>query len=442
MNFRRLYFNFGIGLESMLNNRLRTFLTSLGIIFGVAAVISMLSIGAGAEKEILEQMKQVGANNIMIKTKVKTPEEKKRDSEGKQTRKSSSGLTMRDVDNISQTISAVEKISPEIEMETSFIANGIKKSGKLIGVTNAYFDIANLELSAGSKFSDWQMERSSPICIIGKNIKTTFFPTGNPIGKLIKCGNVWLQVVGVLGEKGINEASAAKLSIRNSNQDIYTPIYTFLLRFRNRGAVTKQNLAQVERDKNENRENTDLNYHQLDRVVVHIKESDYIPASTDIISRLLQRRHNQVEDFEIVVPELLLKQEQKTKKIFNAVLGVIASISLLVGGIGIMNIMLASVLERIKEIGLRMSLGATKKDIVLQFLSESMTISFTGGIVGVLFGIALSYIIEQLMDIKTIVSVFSVVISFSISISIGLLFGIMPAKRASEQDPVNSLRYE
>jgi putative ABC transport system permease protein len=442
MNFQRLYFNFAIGLESMLNNRLRTFLTSLGIIFGVAAVISMLSIGAGAEKEILEQMKQVGANNIMIKARVKTSEEIKKEAEENQIRKFSPGLSMKDVDNIFQTIPAVEKISPEIEMETSFIANGIKKSGKLIGVTNSYFDIANLELSAGNKFSDWQMETSSPVCIIGKNIKTTFFPAVNPIGKMIKCGNVWLQIVGVLEEKGINEASASKLSIRNSNQDIYTPIFTFLLRFRNRGAVTKASLAKAEEDKNENRESKDLNYHQLDRVVVHIKESDYIQPSTEIISRLLQRRHNHVEDFEILVPELLLKQEQKTKKIFNAVLGVIASISLLVGGIGIMNIMLASVLERIKEIGLRMSLGATKKDIVLQFLSEAMTISFAGGVAGVLFGIALSYIIEQLMDIKTIVSVFSVVISFSISISIGLLFGIMPAKRASEQDPVNSLRYE
>jgi putative ABC transport system permease protein len=442
MNFRRLYFNFAIGLESMLNNRLRTFLTSLGIIFGVAAVISMLSIGAGAEKEILEQMKQVGANNIMIKARMKTSEEIKREAEENRIKKFSPGLTMKDADNISQTIPAVEKVSPEIEMEASFIANGIKKSGKLIGVTNAYFDIANLELSAGNKFSDWQMEMSSPVCIIGKNIKTTFFPGGNPIGKLIKCGNVWLQIIGVLDERGINEASAAKLSIRNSNQDIYTPINTFLLRFRNRGAITKASLAQAEQDKNENRKSKDLNYHQLDRIVVHVRESDYIQPTTEIISRLLLRRHNQVEDFEILVPELLLKQEQKTKKIFNAVLGVIASISLLVGGIGIMNIMLASVLERIKEIGLRMSLGATKKDIVLQFLSESMTISFTGGVAGVLFGIALSYIIEQLMDIKTIVSVFSVVISFSISISIGLLFGIMPAKRASEQDPVNSLRYE
>jgi putative ABC transport system permease protein len=373
---------------------------------------------------------------------VKTSEEIKKEAGEKQIKNFSPGLTMKDADNISQTIPAVEKISPEIEMEASFIANGIKKSGKLIGVTNSYFDIANLELSAGNKFSDWQMETSSPVCIIGKNIKTTFFPAVNPIGKMIKCGNVWLQIVGVLEEKGINEASASKLSIRNSNQDIYTPIFTFLLRFRNRGAVTKASLAKAEEDKNENRESKDLNYHQLDRVVVHIKESDYIQPSTEIISRLLQRRHNHVEDFEILVPELLLKQEQKTKKIFNAVLGVIASISLLVGGIGIMNIMLASVLERIKEIGLRMSLGATKKDIVLQFLSEAMTISFAGGVAGVLFGIALSYIIEQLMDIKTIVSVFSVVISFSISISIGLLFGIMPAKRASEQDPVNSLRYE
>jgi putative ABC transport system permease protein len=177
-------------------------------------------------------------------------------------------------------------------------------------------------------------------------------------------------------------------------------------------------------------------------MVVNVKESRLMGPTTTVISKLLLRRHNGVRDFEIVVPELLLRQEQKTRSLFNVVLAVIASISLLVGGIGIMNIMLASVLERTKEIGLRMAIGATKRDIVTQFVSEAVCISITGGLIGIMLGVSLSYIIQKTTDIQTIISLMSVVISFSISIGVGLFFGILPAKRASQYDPVVALRTE
>ena len=191
-----------------------------------------------------------------------------------------------------------------------------------------------------------------------------------------------------------------------------------------------------------NNEKTKPNYNQLDRLVINVNESQLITPTLDLIEKMLRRRHNETDDYEIVVPELLLKQEQRTKRLFNVVLGVIASISLLVGGIGIMNIMLASVLERIKEIGLRLALGAQKRDIVLQFVSEAVAISFSGGILGVVLGIAISYFIEQVAEIQTIISPFSVALSFLVAITVGLIFGIFPAKRASEQNPIESLRHE
>ena len=189
-------------------------------------------------------------------------------------------------------------------------------------------------------------------------------------------------------------------------------------------------------------QNTESNYHQLDRIIVQVNDSKELDPSTRFLSNMLLRRHQEVQDFEITVPELLLKQEQRTKDIFNIVLGAIASISLLVGGIGIMNIMFATVMERIKEIGTRLAIGARKMDIVVQFLSEAVLISVTGGIIGVILGLVASRLIMELAGILTIVSPFSVIIAFAVSASIGIIFGYTPAKRASEKDPIESLRYE
>jgi putative ABC transport system permease protein len=184
------------------------------------------------------------------------------------------------------------------------------------------------------------------------------------------------------------------------------------------------------------------NYHQLDKIIIQVNETEELNSSTEIISRMLYRRHQELKDYEITVPELLLKQEQRTKDIFNIVLGAIASISLVVGGIGIMNIMFASVMERIKEIGTRMAIGAKKRDIIVQFLSEAVLISVTGGLIGVILGIIISKLITELAGILTIISPFSVIIAFFVSASIGIIFGYAPAKRASEKDPIESLRYE
>jgi putative ABC transport system permease protein len=442
MHLQRIIFNFKNGMEALLTNKFRALLTSLGIIFGVAAVIAMLAIGNGAEKQILEQIKQVGSNNIVIKPIIKTKEEEKQLKEsGIEQKKFSPGLSMYDAENIRQVLTDVEVVSSEIEQQTLFIRSGIKLGGKLVGVSNDYFHLLDFSLISGNFFSDFQLVNAQPVCIIGSKVATKFFNTEDPIGKEIKCGNNWLKIVGVLNNKNVDEGNMQKLSIRNVDLEIYTPVKTFLLFYKNRGLVTISGLKASQNQEEGNNQNaTDNNYHQLDRLVVKVAKSSEIEATVDVLQRILLRRHNGVNDFEIIVPELLLKQEQKTKKLFNTVLGIIASISLLVGGIGIMNIMLASVLERVKEIGLRMSIGASKRDIVMQFMAESVTISVSGGIIGIFLGIAISLIIQAATDIETIVSPISVFLSFTISISVGLVFGILPAKRAAMQDPAECLR--
>ena len=446
MNSNRLLFNFRIGIQALLTNRVRAILTSLGIIFGVSSVIAMLAIGRGAEKEILEQMKQVGSNNIVIKVKApgaKEDEEsddntqsKTRKKENEEIRNVSPGLTKADVDDIA-LLPSVNYVSPELELSVDFLYNGLDKSGLLVGVNNNFFKTAGAEIAEGKTFTATQMDNAESVCIIGKNIKAKLFAGKNTIGQYIKCGKNWLMIVGVLDNKNINEKDVEKLSIRNINDDVFVPLNTMLLRYKNRALLSEKKMQMARRGWSDG-----SSYHQLDKIVINVKESAYMLPTVEVLSKMMKRRHSNIDDYEIVVPELLLKQEQKTKSLFNIVLAIIASISLVVGGIGIMNIMLASVLERTKEIGLRLALGATKRDVHLQFLSEAVSISVTGGIIGIILGVTISMIIQKATDIQTIVSVFSIFISFTISVLVGLIFGIFPARRAAKNDPVVSLRGE
>ena len=446
--------NVYVALDAVLTNKLRSLLTALGIIFGVAAVIAMLAIGNGAQQELLEQIKLVGVNNIVVTPIVQQTEEVIADESGAvEKEKFSPGLTLRDVDGLVKVIPAIAKISPEILLETYLIKNGTRRSAKLVGVRPTYFELTNFKLTDGKMFNNDQLERGDPVCIIGNSIRVKFFPTENPIGKSIKMGGVWLKVVGVLEERYLSEASISKLGIRDYNMDVYTPIQTVLVRYKNRDLVTESMIRStnsasggrfrmiiVGEDDDETRPRE--NYHQLDRLVIQVEQTELLTPTAEILSRNLQRRHFDVVDYEITIPELLLKQQQRTKSIFNFVLGAIAGISLLVGGIGIMNIMLASVMERIKEIGLRLSIGARKEDIIFQFLNEAVMISITGGLIGVILGIIMASIVSNVAEIPTIISPFSILLSFGVATAVGLVFGITPAKRAAEQDPITSLRHE
>jgi putative ABC transport system permease protein len=445
-----------IALESILANKLKSVLTGLGIIFGVAAVISMLAIGNGARQEILEQIKMVGVNNILI-TPIVTQENEGTSSEDtgedKDKAKFSPGLSLADAEAILKVLPTVKRISPEVALNSYILQKGKREQAKLVGVTNEYFDIYNLQLQQGTFFNDYQEENGIPVCVIGANIDSKFFPKENAVGKYIKFDAIWLKVIGVLQKNEINLTAFENTGVNVFNDNIYVPAKTMLMRFQNRALVSsriKQTQSTVRggggphffRISVNPTQNTNTNYHQLDKIIVQVNESEELTPSTEIISRMIFRRHEEVKDYEITVPELLLKQEQRTKDIFNIVLGAIASISLVVGGIGIMNIMFASVMERIKEIGTRMAIGAKKMDIIVQFLSEAVLISVTGGLIGVVIGIILAKLINQLAGILTIVSPFSVLIAFFVSASVGIIFGYSPAKRASEKDPIESLRYE
>jgi len=443
-----------IAVESILANQLRSILTALGIIFGVAAVITMLAIGRGAQQEILEQIKMVGVNNIMITPIVEpSSEEESENGNGttaKEKRKFSPGLTLEDVEAIQEVVPTVRIVSPEIALNSYVIQGGKRATAKLMGVSNDYFEIFNLNFQVGQFFNEYQEENGIPVCVIGDNIKNKFFSDENAIGQYIKFANVWLRVVGVLERTDVSLTRFEDIGVNVMNDNIYIPVKTMLLRFQNRALVATRIKGSDGVRVGRHRiavsvtpsQNVSSNYHQLDRVVVQVHESDELSPSTELLARLLLRRHEEVKDFEITVPELLLKQEQRTKDIFNIVLGAIASISLLVGGIGIMNIMFASVMERIKEIGTRLAIGAQKMDIVVQFLAEAVLISVTGGLIGVIIGIVASFLITEIAGILTIVTPISVIIAFLVSASVGIIFGYSPAKRASERDPIESLRHE
>jgi putative ABC transport system permease protein len=445
-------FTLRTALQAVAHNKLRASLTSLGILFGVASVIAMLAIGNGAEQEILSQMQLLGTNNVVVTPVVEQKEGKATDQPERETKRFSPGLTVHDAKSIEEIIPAVEITSGEVVLQTRITREGHRRSGRLVGVDTAYFRLFNLAIAQGSGFSPAQVALGSPVCIIGYGVKTRFFTTEEPIGRPIKVGDSWLTVVGVLGDRKVSEQNAARLGIRDANMDVYVPLSTMLARYRDRARVTERDVEAAGQtmvvaaddanpeDDEERKERENPN--QLDRIIVRVHDSEHVPAVASIVRRMLERRHNAVTDFEVTVPELLLKQEQRTRTIFNIVLGAIASISLIVGGIGIMNIMLATVLERIREIGVRRAVGATRRDIVAQFLTEAVLISTAGGVAGIVVGIALSFGIERIAGIHSIVSTPSVIVAFGVSLAVGLVFGIVPAWHAAQEDPVACLRHE
>ncbi|MDY0174575.1 MAG: ABC transporter permease [Bacteroidales bacterium] len=471
-----------IAVESIISNKLKSFLTALGIVFGVGAVISMLAIGNGAQQEILDQIKMVGVNNIVIlPATVEDVDENGESSAASQAKKFSPGLQLADAEAIRQVLPSVKHVSPEVGVFTYITYSGQRQPAKVLGVTSEYFQLYSIGLESGEYFSPEQELNSMAVCVIGHNIKTRFFQQNDPIGQFIKFGANWVKVIGVLeqstsgelkpkdeDEESSGTASTARsgslgtigsesMGMQGYDDQVFIPIRTMLLRQENRAlAITnpgsssggvvmmggggRRRMSITVTGSSAPSVNT--NYHQLDRITVQVSETEELTSSQEVITRMLKRRHQDVPDFEVTVPELLLKQQQRTKDIFNIVLGAIAGISLLVGGIGIMNIMFASVMERTKEIGTRLAIGAKKADVIAQFLSEAILISVAGGVIGIVVGVVLSYIIRSFFDITTIVSFSSIIISFGVSAAVGVIFGYSPAKRAAERDPIESLRYE
>jgi putative ABC transport system permease protein len=402
-------------LASLGRHKLRSFLTMLGMIFGVGAVIAMLSIGAGAEAESRRTIANLGIRNIIIKAKEFKTEELK------QIRTESLGVSMRDLEALQEILKPKPLVSA-LRLVKTYQINSDKaqtKDSRVLGVSSTYPAIQNLKMLQGSFFLDADELANAQVCVLGIVAKQKLFGFGDVIGQQIKVNDIWMTVVGVLADAMVEKREFEGVKVENPNNDIYIPITA---------AIRKFDIEPVENELNE--------------IVIQIHKDAEIKEQASTINNLVSVMHRYYDDYALVVPERLLEQNQKTQDIFNVVMGAIASISLLVGGIGIMNIMLASVLERTNEIGLRRAIGAKKMDIRMQFMAEAIAISLAGGIIGVAMGYGISQAVANFSHWKTIITPQSIVLSFGVSSIIGLIFGIYPAVQASNLDPIECLRYE
>ncbi|MEW6735908.1 MAG: ABC transporter permease [Acidobacteriota bacterium] len=404
-----------LAINNLRIHKLRTFLTMLGMIFGVGAVIAMLSIGAGAEKESLRIIDTMGLRNIIIR------EREFKEEDLKKIRENSLGLSLRD-------IQAINAVTPDLEGYSArkrvrafqiFSFNGKSDDSNVIGVTPSYFQLVKYSLADGSFFAEPDERDYDQFCVIGSRVKQKLFGHLSPIGQTIKIDKLWFTVVGVLEDHSLSKDEFEGVKLQDFSNDIYIPLATALKKF------------ELKRFESE-----------LDEIVISVKNSAALKPIAILINQVLVNTHDKADDFSLIVPRELLEQNQRTQRIFNIVMSCIAGISLLVGGIGIMNIMLASILERTREIGVRRAIGARKRDILKQFLVEALTISFLGGLTGVLFGFGVSRMVALYAEWSTVVTGSSIAMSFGVSAAVGLIFGIYPAVRASRLDPIEALRYE
>jgi putative ABC transport system permease protein len=393
--------------NNLSRHKMRTGLTMLGMIFGVGAVIAMLSIGAGAEKKALEAIGRMGLRNVIVKAKDVKPEDRA------ELRKKSLGVSLRDGEAILEAVPDIERVLPRVEVKPyKIMAPGAKSKGKVFGVSWRYREVADVGLAQGRFFDARDEYDHAQVCVIGQEIRRDLFGYGEVIGRKLKVNDVWLEVVGVLA----NDPAGAGTS---TSKEIWLPVSTAMRKF--------------------DRDPLDA---PVDELLVTVKEGVSTRRSAQVIEPLLQRLHGGADDYEVVIPEALLEQSRQTQRIFNIVMGSIAGISLLVGGIGIMNIMLASVLERTREIGVRRAIGATRRDIRSQFVIESFAISSLGGIAGIIIGVVLARVVAAYAGWPTVITFWSLILSTGVSISVGLVSGIYPAARAAELNPVEALRYE
>ena len=454
--------NFFIALDALKENRFRAFMSALGVFLGTASLVAMLAINKGTEQAFINQMELIGTNNILVVPNIAADNQQKNQQENSSTtnlnqtnnsvnanantsaqthtRNISSGLSLKDAEIIRKILPNEHYISPEVLQESTVFYQQKQLKTTLIGVEDDFFKISNFNIIKGRKF---KVAFSSPIddvCIIGQHLEAKLFGAENSLGKYVKCGNKLLCVVGVLEQRMVEKNPIAELGIRNYNLDIYVPIRSFLLSYQNRGKTTPLNVEAT--NHSENHSNQFQNYHQIDRLIIQVNDNQQIIKTAEIIGRILRRSHQQQTDFKVIIPEELIRQQQRTQALLRVVLGIIAGIALIVGGIGIANIMLASVVERTREIGIRMTCGAKKADILMQFLIEAVCICLIGGLAGVFLGLLSSKLIAYFADILTIITPMAVVFPFVVCLLVGLLAGFYPAKKATQYNPADNLRYE
>jgi len=400
-------------LGNLAAHKLRSVLTMLGMIFGVGAVIAMLSIGAGAERQAMQMIERMGLHNVLVRAK-----SLKRD-ELEEIRKKSLGVSPRDAQAILDGVPGVELAVPRLEIEIwKIMAPGTKTEATVYGISPLQAGLSHLAVADGRFIDELDTKRHGQVCVIGGRVARDLFGYQSPLGNLIKINDVWCEVIGVLADS-MGGDSFQGVSIGSTAGEIYLPVSTALRKF--------------ERDPLES---------PLDEIVVRLDGVIAPRVAAAAIDNLLDRLHAGADDYELVVPEALLEQSRRTQRLFNIVMGCIAGISLLVGGIGIMNIMLATVLERTREIGVRRAVGARRADIRQQFIIESFSISLLGGVAGVIMGVAIAGIVAAFAGWPTVVTALSIFLSTGVSLAVGLVSGIYPAVRAADLDPIDALRYE
>jgi len=393
----------------------RTLLTAMGIIFGVGAVIGMLAIGAGARDESLRFIEQLGVRNLLVESRPAAS-----DQELQQRRRSSPGLTERDVRILQGNVDDLELISARRSMHPARVfPKATDDLPELYGVRPSYAAIHNWKLAEGAFFDKTQDDASTADCVMGEKAKVALLGYGPAVNRFVKVNDTWLHVVGVLQNQPSSGSGTAQSD--DPNLVIYVPLNTFQYRFFQQGDSFKDD---------------------LDGVDIRLKAGADSVSAAKVVTAILSSTHHSIPDFVVTIPAELLAEQQRSQSIFTYVMVAIAAISLLVGGIGIMNIVLATVLERTREIGIRRSIGARRGDIVRQFLLESVLISIGGGVVGIAFGYFLSWLIARAAEWKTIVTPESIAIAFGVSVAVGVIFGIYPARKASRIDPIEALRYE
>ena len=407
-----------MGLENLRAHKLRSLLTMMGMIFGVAAVVAMLSIGAGAQQEVMAFIEQLGVRNLIVEAR-EAP-----DNQALQkVRKLSAGLSFQDlrviqsnIENISAA-SARKRFTPSKLSPKPFAGD----SPVVYGISPAYATIGNLQVASGRFFDEAETTSAAPVAVLGEAAAAALFGADDPIGRYVKVNDQWFRVIGVAGPQLTVQSDVAGIPAQDRNNIIYVPLYSSVFRLEDGQSAQKD---------------------EIDGIYLQMTHGSDIPGAAAMIRGILDVAHRGAGDFTIVSPAELLAEQRRTQRIFEMVMVAIASISLLVGGIGIMNIMLASVLERTREIGVRRAIGARQRDVVRQFLIETTIISLTGGIAGIITGVGLSQLIGVLAGWSTIVTTSSIVLAFGVSVAIGIVFGLYPAVRASRLDPVKALHYE
>jgi putative ABC transport system permease protein len=409
--------DFRLGFENLLLHKLRSLLTMLGMIFGVAAVVSMLSIGAGAQQQVMAFIEQLGVRNLMIEAK-----EANNWQDLQKIRAISPGLTFKDYRVIGSDVGGIVESTPRKRFTPSKINPKPQQDMPVVyGVNPNYQVIAGLRVVEGRFFTEDENEHAAPVCLLGQGARASLFGQREVLGQYIKVAEQWFHVVGVVGPQLSTQGEVAGVPAQDLNNLIYVPLYSAIFRLEDTYTDLKD---------------------EIDGIYLRMSSSADMVSTADIVRSILNATHRNAGDFSVIVPAELLAQQKRTERLFSIVMVAIASISLLVGGIGIMNIMLASILERTREIGVRRAVGARQMDIVRQFVIEAILISFVGGVMGILFGFGMSRLIAWVAGWSTIVTVTSILLAFMVSVSVGLVFGIYPALQAARLDPVEAIRYE